>query len=121
MSETQDTGCPPFACRNGNGIFYYATHASSSSSSSNYRSPLTIFFCSFFFLLRRLLTQVVDEDVYQRQGENIITWCEAPPLIGAANGAGAGAGGTGVDLALSFQVRFKKCRQASLTSPRMYI
>lgn len=44
--------------------------------------------------------------MYQRQGDNIITWCEAPPLIGAANGAGAGGGG--VDLALSFQVGFQR-------------
>lgn len=50
--------------------------------------------------------QVVDEDVYQRQGDNIITWCEAPPLIGAANnGVAAARGAAGVDLALSFQVR----------------
>ncbi|CAM9426576.1 unnamed protein product [Pylaiella littoralis] len=48
-------------------------------------------------------SKVVDEDVYQRQGDNIITWCEAPPLIGAANGGGAANGATGVDLALSFQ------------------
>lgn len=45
--------------------------------------------------------QVVDEDVYQRQGDNIITWCEAPPLAGASHG---GVGNVGVDLALSFQV-----------------
>jgi hypothetical protein len=32
-------------------------------------------------------SKVVDEDVYQRQGDNIITWCE--PM--------------GLDLALSFQ------------------
>lgn len=43
--------------------------------------------------------------MYQRQGDNIITWCEAPPLIGAANGTGASAAGGGVDLALSFQVQ----------------
>lgn len=50
--------------------------------------------------------QVVDEDVYQRQGDNIITWCEAPPLIGEANnGVAAACGAAGVDLALSFQVR----------------
>ena len=62
----------------------------------------------------------MDEDVYQRQGENIITWCEAPPLIGAANGAGAGAGGTGVDLALSFQVRLKISQDLNFTSGPMY-
>ncbi|CAM9219297.1 unnamed protein product [Ascophyllum nodosum] len=45
-------------------------------------------------------SKVVDEDVYQRQGDNIITWCEAPPLTGSPNGAGSGGG---VDLALSFQ------------------
>ena len=45
---------------------------------------------------------MVDEDVYQRQGDNIITWCEAPPLTGSPNGAGSGGG---VDLALSFQVK----------------
>lgn len=58
---------------------------------------------AFFFVF--VLAQVVDEDVYQRQGDNIITWCEAPPLIGAANGGSAAGGAAGVDLALSFQVR----------------
>lgn len=44
--------------------------------------------------------------MYQRQGDNIITWCEAPPLIGEANnGVAAACGAAGVDLALSFQVR----------------
>ncbi|CAM9804549.1 unnamed protein product, partial [Discosporangium mesarthrocarpum] len=48
-----------------------------------------------------LQSKVVDEDVYQRQGDNIITWCEppAPGAPGSATGQGAG----GVDLALSFQ------------------
>lgn len=49
---------------------------------------------------------MVADDCYQRQGDNIITWCEAPPLTGAVNGSGAGGGSAGVDLALSFQVKY---------------
>ena len=95
-----DTRCPPVPCQHGSP--FTVTPYTRPPSITNPQLPLSA--TSDFVAL---ITQVVDEDVYQRQGENIITWVEAPPLIGAANGAGAGAGGTGVDLALSFQVHRK--------------
>lgn len=104
--KTETRAARPSHTKRKPALLYYAITHTPPPPSTNHHSP-------FFFMCRRL-TQVVDEDVYQRQGENIITWCEAPPLIGAANGAGAGAGGTGVDLALSFQVRLKKSRQVNL-------
>jgi protein phosphatase-4 regulatory subunit 3 len=41
-----------------------------------------------------LQCRILDDDAYQRQGDNIITWCEPGPLP---------VSGGGVDLALSFQ------------------
>ncbi|CAM9862227.1 unnamed protein product, partial [Chrysoparadoxa australica] len=47
-----------------------------------------------------LESKVEEHDVYQRQGDNIITWCET--LSGASGPTGSGAN-PGQDLALSFQ------------------
>lgn len=50
-----------------------------------------------------LRTRILLRDAYQRQGDNIITWCEPYYGRGGENNSNSGNQSSGVDLALSFQ------------------